>query len=194
VGSGRVGMEHQVPQLRELMTTFRVTQRHRGGLLARGGSAPNAESARLIAGPAARGGVSISSRSGRQCVDRVPTARPVRAHGPPGSREWQAVPGAGRCSVLAGPAGRRTTGSAVAMARLAVADNGGVTPAGVVVLAGGARRSLPARRRWHGDGPPGPRRARQGVVSRVTASPPASLLARGCGRSAATPARSAGGR
>ena len=35
-GSGRPGMEHQVPQLPELMTNFRVTQRHRGGLPARG--------------------------------------------------------------------------------------------------------------------------------------------------------------
>ena len=39
VGSGRPGMEQQVQQLPELMTNFRVTQRHRGGLLARGGSA-----------------------------------------------------------------------------------------------------------------------------------------------------------
>ena len=30
VGSGRPGMEHQVPQLPELMTNFRVTQRHLG--------------------------------------------------------------------------------------------------------------------------------------------------------------------
>jgi hypothetical protein len=36
-------MEHQVPQLPELMTDFRVTQRHRGGLPARGNSAPNAD-------------------------------------------------------------------------------------------------------------------------------------------------------
>jgi hypothetical protein len=38
-------MEHQVLQLRKLMTDFRVTQRHQGGLPARGNSAPNADSA-----------------------------------------------------------------------------------------------------------------------------------------------------
>jgi len=32
VGSGRPGMEQQEQQLPELMTNFRVTQRHRGGL------------------------------------------------------------------------------------------------------------------------------------------------------------------
>ena len=48
-GSGRPGMEHQVPQLPELMTTFRVTRRHRGGLPARGDSARNADSLLLDA-------------------------------------------------------------------------------------------------------------------------------------------------
>jgi hypothetical protein len=37
-------MEHQVPQFPELITDFRVTQRHRGGLPVRGESAPNADS------------------------------------------------------------------------------------------------------------------------------------------------------
>jgi hypothetical protein len=46
-GFGRPGMEYQAPQRLELMTNFRVTQRHRGGLPAQGNSAPNdADSAR----------------------------------------------------------------------------------------------------------------------------------------------------
>jgi hypothetical protein len=42
-GFGRPGMEHHAPQLLELMTNFRVTQRHRRGLPGQGNSAPNAE-------------------------------------------------------------------------------------------------------------------------------------------------------
>jgi hypothetical protein len=111
---------------------------------------------------------------------------------PLGAREWRAVLGAGRCWMLPGLAGRRTIGSAVATARLAVAGNGDAAQAGWSCWSA----ALGGHHVREGDGT-GDGRLVHGAPAKMCslASPPVlrrRCPARGCGRSAAAPATSAG--